>query len=98
MKRLEMQMNTPAVVNRIRPMSWKVFVQGREQAEYVRKVLEAMNLASSECAMEPSLSEPAVFSFVVSPSVESPLTAAELQSILEEDPQVKVAFDALTGT
>lgn len=79
-------------------MSWKVFVQGREQAEYVRKVLEAMNLASSECAMEPSLSEPAVFSFIVSPSVESPLTAAELQSILEEDPQVKVAFDALTGT
>jgi hypothetical protein len=79
-------------------MSWKVFVQGREQAEYVRKVLEAMNLASSECVLEPSLSEPPVFSFVVSPAVESPLTAAELQSILEEDQQIKVAFDALSGT
>lgn len=87
-----------ATVNRIRPMSWKIFVQGNEEAEYVRSVLAAMKLRSTECTQEPDLADPPVYSFIVSPEVQAPLTSAELQSILEEDDRIELTFDSTEST
>lgn len=86
-----------ATVNRIRPMSWKIFVQGKEEAEYVRSVLGAVKLKSTECEQERDLADPPVYSFIVSPEVETPLTSAELQSILEGDERIDLTFDANEG-
>jgi hypothetical protein len=83
-----------AIVNRIRPASWKVCVQGKEEAEHVRGVLAAIKLESTECKQERDLTDPPVYSFVVSSQVDAPLTSAELQSFLEADEQTEVTFDA----
>ncbi len=82
-----------ATVNRIRPMSWKIFVQGKEEAEYVRNVLETVKLSSTECEQEPDLADPPVYSFIVSPEVPTTLTSAELQSILEGDERIDLTFN-----
>jgi hypothetical protein len=83
-----------AKVVRIRPISWKVSVQGKEEAEYVRGVLSGARIDTSECEPARDLTEPRVFSFVASAQMESPLTSQELQAILENDRQIEVAFDA----
>ena len=83
-----------ARIVRIRPISWKVSVQGKEEAEYVRGVLSGARIDTTECEQELDLKDPRVFSFVASARVESPLTSQELQAILENDQQIEVAFDA----
>lgn len=82
-----------ARIVRIRPISWKVSVQGKEEAEYVRGVLSGARIDSTECEQEPDLTEPRVFSFVASTRVESPLTSQELRAILESDQQIQLAFE-----
>lgn len=83
-----------AIVNRIRPVSWKICIQGKEQAEYVRARLAAVKLDTTECERDRDLVDPPVYSFVVSYRNESPLTSAELQSILVDDDRIEVTFDA----
>jgi hypothetical protein len=78
---------------RIRPVSWKISVQGKEEAEYVRGVLSGAHIETTECEQDLDLTDPRVFSFVASTQVDSPLTAQELQAILENDRQIAVAFD-----
>lgn len=82
-----------AKIVRIRPMSWKVSVQGREQAEYVREVLSGASIDSTNCEQEPDLADPRVYSFTASTRVESPLTSQELQAILNQDERIEVVFD-----
>jgi hypothetical protein len=47
----------------------------------------------SELVEEPELHETATFSFVMTPSPETPLTADEVISLLQEDRRITVAFD-----
>lgn len=82
-----------AVVVRVRPISWKVFVRGESAAEYVRGFLKGMRMECSEPVEEIELHETATFSFVVSPTPETPLTAQELVAVLQEDDRITVAFD-----
>src|SRR5262245_20889468 len=89
----QMNMNK-AIVNRIRPMSWKVCVQGKEEAEYVRSLLAATELDCSECDQEVDLVEPPVYSFIASPKIVSPLTSVELRLILNGDERIEIAFPA----
>jgi hypothetical protein len=82
-----------ATVARIRPVSWKLCVQGEQQASYVRDVLSESRIECSDLQREPELQDPPVFSFVATPQPASPLTAPELRSILEVDKKIEVAFD-----
>jgi hypothetical protein len=82
-----------AVVSRIRPVSWKVCVLGKAEADYVRGFLSGMRMDCSEIVEEPDLLDKATFCFVVTPSPETPLTAEELVTLLQDDQRITVAFD-----
>jgi hypothetical protein len=88
----QVESNT-ALVSRVRPVSWKLYVQGKPAAEYVRGYLSGMRMDCSEPTMEPELHDTTLYSFVVTPNPETPLTAQELVSLLRDDEQIAVAFD-----
>jgi hypothetical protein len=81
-----------ATIVRIRPISWKVCVQGEESAGYVRTKLCRLGITCSEPFRLPDLQDPPVFAFIATPKEETPLTALELQSIFDEDERIEVAF------
>jgi len=83
----------PVVVSRVRPISWKVFVQGKAGADYVRNFLRTMQMECSEPVEERELHDTATFSLVATLSPETPLTARELVALLEDDERISVAFD-----
>jgi len=82
-----------AIVCRIRPVSWKVFVQGKAAVEYVRGFLSGMRIDCSEPVQEPELHDPPIFSIVAALNPETPLTAHELEALLAGDEGIGVAFD-----
>lgn len=82
-----------ATVARIRPVSWKVCVQGEDGVNYVRSVLHEAGLDCSEAVHETELQEPPIFSFLATPKTETPLTAPELQAIFDQDDKIKVELD-----
>ena len=82
-----------AIVCKIRPISWKICVQGDKETEYVRQVLEASGAVRTPTAREPDLLDPPVFSFVMTPKAMTPLTAPELQSLFNQDPKIKLAWE-----
>lgn len=82
-----------AIVCRIRPMSWKVFVQGEAGVQYVRGFLSGMRIECSQAVREPELHDPPIFSIVATLNPESPLTAHELESLLATDEGIEVAFE-----
>jgi hypothetical protein len=86
-------MQSPVVVARIRPVSWKVCVQGHNAAEHVRRLLAESGCDCSKSLREPELQDIPIYSFSATPRTESPLTAPELQAILDQDRNIKVAFD-----
>ena len=94
---VESRLVNKAIISRIRPISWKICIQGKEEAEYVRGRLAAVKLDTTECERERDLADPPVYSFVASYRHESPLTSSELQSILVDDDRIEVAFDAMKG-
>jgi hypothetical protein len=83
-----------AIVARIRPVSWKVCVAGEDCANYVRSTLYEAGIDCFEPRHEPELHEPPMFSFIATPKTETPLTAPELQAILEQNDKIEVAFEA----
>jgi len=82
------------IISRIRPVSWKLFVQGQSEAEYVRLMLQGMQMATTAPREVPGLVEPALYSFVVTPEADSPLTTEEIAAVLEQDARISLAFDA----
>lgn len=84
-----------AHVRHVRPVSWKIFVAGEKEAEYVQGVLAGLRIDSTACQQEADIADPPTFSFVASPRGESTLTSEELQVILERNERIEVAFDAL---
>jgi len=88
-----MKTKTPTVA-RIRPISWKVCVADEDCVKYVRNALSESGLDCSEPIAEPELQDPPMFSFVANLKADTPLTAPELQAILEQDSKIEVAFEA----
>ena len=82
-----------ALVCRIRPVSWKVFVQGKTAVEYVRGFLSGLRFDCSEPVQEPELHDPPIFSIVATLNPETPLTAPELEALLAGDEGINVAFE-----
>jgi hypothetical protein len=83
-----------ATVARIRPVSWKICVPGEDCANYVRSVLYALGIDCSDPVREPELQKSPMFSFIATPKIETPLTASELQAILDQDSKIDIAFEA----
>jgi hypothetical protein len=81
-----------SIVCKIRPVSWKICVQGEPSAQHVRDMLERNGFDSTNIVREPDLHEPGTFSFIATPPKESPLSAAELIALLEQDSTIDVAF------
>ncbi len=81
-------------VSRIRPISWKVFVQGESEAEYVGRMLEQAGVDVSRAEQDTTaLTEPPVYVLVASPKADVPLTQEELITILKRDERVHLAFE-----
>ena len=81
-----------ARVSKIRPVSWKIFVQGEAEAEYVRGLLFESRIHSTMPEREPGLSEPAVWSFIATAAGDSPLTTEEIEAVLTADEKIELAF------
>jgi hypothetical protein len=82
-----------ATVCKIRPVSWKICVQGENAANYVRGFLSGMRFECSDLEKEPELYDPPIFGIVATGRSETPLTAEELEAMLLEDEKIELAFD-----
>jgi hypothetical protein len=82
-----------AKIVKIRPISWRVVVQGKDEAQYVRNVLATAKIQTTQCEKEPSLLEPALYAFVATPAAETPITAVELESLLDKDERIAIDFE-----
>ncbi len=80
------------LVAKLRPLSWRIYVQGEEEARHVQSALRKANMRTSEVEEEPGLLNPSVYSLTVSPSRECPLTEEELVAVLDSDPGVDVSL------
>lgn len=80
-------------VARIRPVSWNIYVQGREEAEYARSLLANAGLQTSYLQQQPDLTEPPSYVFLVTPDEATPMTSTELEAILGQDERVELMFD-----
>ena len=83
---------TQSIVCKIRPVTWKICVQGESSAQHVRSVLERHGFDSTSLVREPDLLDPGTFSFIAIPPKESPLNSQELITLLQQDPTIDVAF------
>jgi hypothetical protein len=83
---------THSIVCKIRPVTWKICVQGEQSAQQVRSMLDRNGFDSTSLVQEPDLHDPGTFSFIATPPKESPLTSEELVALLEQDPTIDVAF------
>lgn len=72
-----------AIISKIRPVLWKVHVQDKERAEYVRGALKLFGLNVGVPEEEPGLLEPPVYSFTVQLSQDASLTEEDLLAILQ---------------
>jgi hypothetical protein len=82
-------------VGKIRPVAWKIYVQGREEADYVRHILRNMRFETTTPEPEPGLTEPPLWVFEVTSGADTPLMAEELIAILHRDPQVELEFETV---
>jgi hypothetical protein len=89
----EGQIMDKATVCKIRPVSWKVCVQGENAANYVRGFLSGMRFECAEPEKEPELHDPPIFGILATPTAETPVTAEELQTLLQQDDKIELAFD-----
>jgi hypothetical protein len=67
-------------------------IQGKEQADYVRNLLGTLKFETTTATPEPSLLDPPLYAFVVTPTSESPMTAVELENLLARDERIELEF------
>lgn len=80
-------------VVRIRPMSWRVSVQGAEAAEYLRQRLAELSIVAGPATPDPDLTDPPVYGVQVTFPESTPLTLEELRAILARDERLELMFD-----
>lgn len=83
----------PIRIPRIRPVSWKITVEGRENADYVRRLLQTERVQTTEPQEEPSLTEPPLYAFVAHCELDAPFTKEELAAILHQDERIELCID-----
>jgi hypothetical protein len=81
-------------IPKIRPASWKVYVQGKAEARYGGRVLGEAGLDTTEPEEEPGLTDPPLYAIVAAPKAGSPLTEEELVTILERDDKLELIFNS----
>jgi len=80
-------------IPKIRPVAWKICVQGEREAQYVCRALGEAGIDATQPELEPGLTDPPLYAFVATPRAQVALTEEELVAILEQDEKLEVAFD-----
>jgi len=80
-------------IPKIRPTSWKVYVQGKQEAEYVRSILGEAGIDITEPNREPGLTNPPLYAMNAAPKADATLTEEELVAILEEHDDLELKFN-----
>lgn len=83
-----------AVISKIRPASWRVYVQGEDEARYVCQVLEKAGIDTGVLQSQMGLTDPPLFAVVVAAKAQVPLTQEELVAILKQDEGLELTFEA----
>ncbi len=81
-------------IPKIRPASWRVYVQGKHEAQYVSRVLREAGIDATEPAPEPGLTDPPLYAILVSPQAEVALTQEELVALLERDDKLTLELNS----
>ena len=68
-------------------------MSGDEETQHVRQVLKASGAECTPIAREPDLHDPPIPNLVMTTKAMTPRTALELQSLFEQDPTIKVAWE-----
>jgi hypothetical protein len=89
---------TKSTVCKIRPVTWKICVQGEAAMNYVQETLQQAGFEIAGSKEEPGLHNPSVYSFLATPKADTPVNSEELTALLEKDPQIEIAFAGETTT
>ncbi len=81
-------------IPKIRPASWRVYVQGEQEAQFVRRVLGEAGIEVTEPEREPGLTDPPLYAVVATPQADVPLTQEELVAILDREGKLVMEFEA----
>lgn len=81
------------IVSRIRPVSWKICVQGLEGMQYLRSMLRSNNIETDEPEQEPELQDPPVYSITARLTAGEPMVAPELTALLQQDERIELVFE-----
>jgi hypothetical protein len=87
----------PITISKIRPVSWKIYVQGKRQVDYVGALLQQAGIDVGQPREEPGLTDPALYSIEATARADVALTEEELLAILEQDEKVQLAFGGPGG-
>lgn len=83
----------PIKVSKIRPVSWRIHVQGKTAAERVQQSLVDAGMQVTMLGVEPTLDDPPVYPLLATPAGAGSITQAELSAILKLDEQVELTFE-----
>lgn len=78
---------------KIRPVCWKIYVQGKAEIEYVREQLRHLNIETTEPHAEPELIDPPLYSLCTHYDSDVPLTREEVEAILERMLGARLEFE-----
>ncbi len=81
-------------IPKIRPASWRVYTQGKQEAQYVSRVLREAGIDATEPEPEPGLTDPPLYAILAAPQAEVALTQEELVGILERDGKLTLELNS----
>lgn len=81
-------------IPKIRPASWRIYVQGECEAQYVRRLLGESGIDVTEPEPQPGLTDPPLYALLATPQAEVALTKEELVAVLEQDGKLTLEFNS----
>ena len=81
-------------IPKIRPASWRVYVQGEEEAKHVKQLLTEAGMDTSEPKQQAGLTEVPLYAVVAAPKNDVTLTEEELVAILRENGRLELEFNS----
>ncbi len=90
----ESKTTSKIAIPKIRPASWRVYVQGEQEAQFVRRVLGEAGIEVTEPEGEPGLTDPPLYAVVAKPQADVALTQEELVAILDREGKLVIEFEA----
>jgi len=85
---------TKIAIPKIRPVAWKIYVQGENEAECVSRALQDAGIDTTQPGPEPGLTDPPLYAFVATPRAEVTLTEEEVAAILNRDENFELTFNS----